>query len=91
LAKNNGQAMNMRTAVWGSFGISLVLVNLISEVGFYYTGIHVHQFLRISIIVGITVGASIFAGSINLVHKLEEERPLSGHVRDTLGPDRKKS
>ena len=83
--------MTMRTAVWGSFGISLVLVNLISEVGFYFTGIDVHQFLRISIIIGITAGFSIIVGSIILVSKLEEEKPLSGYVRDTLGPDRKKT
>ena len=37
----------MRKAVWTSFGIALILVNLIAEVGEYYTGIHVHMFLRI--------------------------------------------
>ena len=83
--------MTMRTAVWSSFGISLVLVNLISEVGYYYTGIDVHMFLRISLVVGVTAGVSVIVGSFILVHKLEEEKPLSGHVRDTLGPDRKKS
>ena len=40
----------MRKAVWTSFGIALILVNLIAEVGEYYTGIHVHMFLRIALI-----------------------------------------
>lgn len=83
--------MTMRTAVWSSFGISLVLVNVIAEVGTYYTGIQVHMFLRLALVVGVTAGCAIIAGSVILVHKLEEEKPLSGHVRDTLGPDRKKS
>ena len=80
----------IRNTVWICFGIALVLVNLIAVVGEYFTGIHVSMFLRIAIIIGVTFGAFIFAGSTHLIDQLEKEKPLSGHVRDTLGADRKK-
>ena len=48
------------------------------------------MFLRIAIIIGVTFGAFIFSGSTHLIDQLEKEKPLSGHVSDTLGADRKK-
>ena len=81
----------MRKAVWTSFGVALILVNLIAEVGEYYTGIHVHMFLRIALIFGVTIGASVLAGATMLVSKMDQEVPLSGHVRDTLGADKKQN
>lgn len=84
-------AKSMRNTVWIAFGIALVLVNVIAEVGNFYTGIQVHMFLRIAIILGVTFGAAIFRGSFILVSKMDEEKPLSGHVKDTLGPDGKKA
>ncbi len=80
----------MRKVVWTSFGVALVLVNLIAEIGEFYTGIFVSMFLRIALIFGVTSVAMVFSGSIALVNNLEKEKPLSGHVRDTLGADRKK-
>ena len=80
----------MRKVVWLTFGIALVLVNLIAMVGEYYTGIHVHMFLRIALIVGVTAGMSVLMGARILIDKLDEEKPLSGYVKDTLGADRKK-
>ena len=80
----------MRKAVWTSFGISLILINVIAEVGYYYTGIYINMFFRIALVVGVTTGVSVLVGSIILVSNLEKEKPLSGHVRDTLGADRKK-
>lgn len=80
----------MRKIVWLVFGISFVLINVISEVGEYYTGIHIHMFLRISFILGVTVGVSVLAGTMIMVNKLGEEKPLSGYVRDTLSADRKR-
>lgn len=80
----------MKKAVWVSFGIALILVNLIAEVGYYYTDIYIDPLLRVTLIFGITMGATIFASSINLIQNLEKEKPLSGHVKDTLGPDRRK-
>ena len=81
----------MRKAVWTSFGIALILVNLIAEVGEFYTGIHVHMFLRIALIFGVTMGASVLAGATMLVSKMDQEVPLSGRVRDTLGADKKQN
>lgn len=84
---NAGTAM--KKTVWICFGIALVLVNVIAEVGYYYTGIYVEMLLRISLIFGITMGVTILASSINLVQNLDKEKPLSGTVKDTLGPDRR--
>jgi len=80
----------MKKIVWTTFGIALVLVNVIAEAGYYFTGIEVHMFLRIALIVGVTVGVSILGGASILVGKLDDERPLTGNVRDTLSADRKK-
>ena len=81
----------MKKIVWTSFGISLVLVNVIAEVGAYYTGIYIHTFFRIALIVGVTLGVTVLGGSFKLIEALDGEKPLSGTVRDTLGADRKKS
>tara|TARA_B100000579_G_scaffold429566_1_gene441527 strand:- start:227 stop:475 length:249 start_codon:yes stop_codon:yes gene_type:complete len=81
----------MRNTVWISFGIALISVNLIAEIGEYFTGIHIHMFLRIALILGVTMGAFVLSGAITLVHKMDEEVPLSGRVRDTLSADKKKS
>lgn len=80
----------MKKVVWLSFGIALVLVNLIAEAGEYFTGIEVHMFLRISIIFGVTMGAFVFGGASTLINAMDQEKPLAGTVRDTLGADRKK-
>ena len=80
----------MRKVVWITFGIALVLVNVIAEVGAYFTGIEIHQFLHIALIVGVTIGASILGGASILIGKLDNERSLSGNAKDTLGADRKK-
>ncbi len=81
----------MKKVVWTSFGIALVLVNVIAEVGEYMTGIEIHTFLRVAIIFGVTMGAFVFSGTFSLINTLEKEKPLAGSVRDTLGADRKKS
>ena len=47
--------------------------------------------LRIALILGVTMGAFVLSGAIALVHKMDEEVPLSGRVRDTLSADKKKS
>ena len=78
----------MRNAVWLSFGIALVLVNAIAEIGQYFTGIEIHMFLRISIIFGVTMGTFVFSGTFALISALDEEKPLAGSARDTLGTDR---
>ena len=80
----------MKKTVWISFGIALILVNVIAEVGEYFTGIEIHTFLRIAIIFGVTIGAFIFGGAFSLINTIDQEKPLAGTVRDTLGADRKK-
>ena len=80
----------MRKVVWTSFGVALVLVNLIADIAEFYTGIFVSMFIRIAIILSVAITAMVFYGSIALINDLEKEKPLSGHVRDTLGADRKK-
>ena len=81
----------MRNTVWMSFGVALILVNVIAEFGEYHTGIHIHMFLRIALILGVTMGAFVMSGAITLVNAMDKEVPLSGHVKDTLGSDKKES
>lgn len=81
----------MKNTVWIVLGISLVLVNVAAELVFYFTGFNIVMIFRISLVLGITSIAAIFVGANMLINKLEEEEPLSGHVRDTIGADRKKS
>lgn len=81
----------MKNTVWIVLGISLVLVNVAAELAFYFTGFNIVMIFRIALILGITTIAAIFVGANMLIDKLEEEKPLSGHVRDTIGADRKKS
>ena len=78
----------MKKAVWITLIVSLVLVNLIAEAVFYFSGTYINMFFRISLVMGITAIASVFTGAIILIGKLEEEKPLSGHVSDTLGADK---
>ena len=81
----------MKKVVWTAFGISFALVNIIAEVGAYYTGIYIHMFFRIALIVGVTLGATVLGGTFKLIDVLDQEKPLAGTVKDTLGADRKKA
>ena len=81
----------MKKIVWTAFGASFVLVNVIAEVGAYYTGVYIHMFFRIALIVGVTLGATVLGGSFKLIDVLDQEKPLAGTVKDTLGADRKKT
>ena len=79
----------MRKAVWISFGVALILVNIIAEVGEYFTGIHIHMLLRIALILGVTMGAFVMSGAITLVNEMDKEVPLSSNAKNTLGSDKK--
>tara|TARA_X000000950_G_scaffold235463_1_gene285914 strand:- start:669 stop:914 length:246 start_codon:yes stop_codon:yes gene_type:complete len=81
----------VKKIVWTAFGTSFVLVNVIAEVGAYYTGIYIHMFFRIALIVGVTLGATVLGGTFKLIDVLDQEKPLAGTVKDTLGADRKKT
>lgn len=79
----------MKKVIWISFAVAIILVNVIAEVGYYYTGIYIEVMLRVALIFGLTMGAIVFTSSINLIENLEKEKPLSGNARDTLGADRR--
>lgn len=81
----------MKNAVWLTLVISLVIVNIAAEAVAYFGGPFIPMFYRIVMVTGITVIAAVFVGAIVLIGKLEEEKPLSGHVSDTLGADKKKN
>ncbi len=81
----------MNKTVWIVLGVSLVVVNVAAELVFYFTGFNIVMLFRISLILGITTITAVFVGANMLINILEEEEPLSGHVRDTIGADRKKS
>ncbi len=80
----------MNKAVWITLVVSLVLVNVIAELVFYFSGVNIVMLLRLGLVFGITMIAAIFVGTLMLIGKLEQEKPLSGHVKDTLGADRAK-
>ena len=78
----------MRKAVWITLLVALLLVNGAAEALFYFSGLYIPVFHRLLLVLGITVGAAVFVGSFALISRLEQERPLSGQVKNTLGPDR---
>jgi hypothetical protein len=49
------------------------------------------MFFRIALIVGVTLGATVLGGTFKLIDVLDQEKPLAGTVKDTLGADRKKA
>ena len=67
----------MKKMVWTAFGVSLILVNVIAEIGFYYSGVSIHMFFRIALIFGVTVGVTVLGGTFKLIDALETEKPLS--------------
>ena len=79
----------MKHAVWITLIVAMVLVNAAAELTFYFSGVYIAMFYRIALVTSITFIAAVFVGSILLVGVLEEEKPLSGNVRDTLGADKK--
>ena len=79
----------MKHAVWITLLVALVVVNVAAELAFYFSGVYIGMLFRIALVMGITVIASVFVGAMLLIGTLEEEKPLSGHVSDTLGADKK--
>ena len=74
----------MKKTVWMSFIISLVLINLFAWLMQQYSGFSIPMILRLIMVLGITIGTIVFAGAFALVNTLEEEKPLTGHVNDSL-------
>lgn len=78
----------MKKAVWIAFGVSIVLVNLAAWLVNQLTGVEIIMFFRVTLILGITLITTIFAGSFVLINKMDEERPLTGHATDSVGSDK---
>jgi len=78
----------MKKAVWITLFVSIILVNLIAEIVYYYSGFYIVMFFRITLVLGITIISAIFVGAGVLIGTLEGEKPLSGHARDTLVADK---
>ncbi|GJM14235.1 MAG: hypothetical protein DHS20C12_26380 [Pseudohongiella sp.] len=79
----------MKHAVWITLLVSLILVNIAAELVFYFSGVYIAMFYRIVLVTSITLICAVFVGSMFLVGVLDEEKPLSGSVSDTLGADKK--
>ena len=79
----------MNKIVWITAAIALVVVNLFAEGIDYFAGVQIIMVYRIVLVLSITVAASVFVGAMALIGVLEEEKPLAGTVRDTLGADKK--
>ena len=77
----------MAKYVWKTCFVALITMIVIAEVGERLTGIHIPWVMRLSIVLGMTVGMTFLKSTLNLVTAMEEEKPLAGSVRNTLGPD----
>jgi hypothetical protein len=80
----------MARFVWTTMFVALITMIAIAEVGERITGIHIPWVMRLSIVLGVTVGYSFLKLTFNLITEMETEKPLAGTVRNTLGPDRKR-
>ena len=78
----------MAKYVWKTCFVALITMIAIAEVGERLTGIHIPWVMRLSIVLGMTVGMAFLKSTLNLVTAMEGEKPLAGTVRNTLGPDR---
>lgn len=76
-------AKDLRKSVWIAFGTGSVAITLVAEIGEYLTGIHINMTLRISIVLGLTLGMWVLAGTWMLINNLGEERSLSGYPQVT--------
>ncbi len=74
----------MKKAVWIAFVVALVLVNLFAWLVHQFTGFNIPMILRLTLVLGITVGTVVFSGAFALINKLDEERPVTGTVNDSL-------
>lgn len=78
----------MAKYVWKTCFVALITMIAIAEIGEYLTGTHIPWVMRLSLVLGMTVGMTFLKSTLNLVTAMEEEKPLAGTVRNTLGPDR---
>ena len=67
----------MKKTVWITFFVALVFVNAMAEAAYWFGGVQIAMFYRLTMVLGITVAATVFAGTALLVHKMSGERPIS--------------
>ena len=67
----------MKKAVWITFFTALILVNALAEAAYYFGGVQIAMFYRLTMVLGITLAATVFAGTALLVGKMSGERPVS--------------
>lgn len=79
----------MKNVVWITLLVALIVVNVAAEAAFYFGGVYIAMFYRIVLVTGITTISAIFVGATLLIGFLDQEKPLSGRVNDTLGADKK--
>ncbi len=78
----------MAKYAWKTTFIALITMIAIAEIGESITGTHIPWVMRLSLVLGVTVGMLFLKSTLNLVNALGEEKPLAGSARNTLGPDR---
>ncbi len=67
----------MRKTVWITFFVALVAVNVLAEAAHWFGDVRIPMFYRLTMVLGITVAASVFAGTALLIGKMSGERPAS--------------
>ncbi len=67
----------MKKAVWITFFVALILVNALAEAAYYFGGVRIAMFYRLTMVLGITIAATVFAGTALLVSRMGGERPVS--------------
>lgn len=73
----------MKHAVWITFVIALIVVNLSAWLAAEFTGFNIGMMFRLVLVLGITVIAAVFVGANLLIKNLEQEKPLTGRGRSS--------
>jgi len=67
----------VKKAVWITFFVALVVVNAMAEAAHWFGGVRIPMFYRLTMVLGISVAAAVFAGTALLIGKMSGERPAS--------------
>ena len=67
----------MKKTVWITFFVALIVINAMAEAAYWFGGVQIAMFHRLTMVLSITVAATVFAGTAMLVGKMSGERPVS--------------
>jgi len=67
----------VKKTVWITFFAALVVINALAEAAYWFGGVRIPMSYRLTMVLGITVAASVFAGTALLIGKMSGERPVS--------------